>query len=1009
MKLLGDDELERPAIVANRRMNRERDSSAAPAATPRRSASARSTSCGGGWPPIAESPGRSGISSYAWNLKAFVSRAMMGPESSASFSSDTGRWRIMGIDKATFISFCQCGYKAYLRTTGVVGDRDGYEAVLAEADDKFRRDAIEWFLRRSEGSRTSRQTPDLASAIEEGRRLILGARVEALGVDLTYDMIERQEVGRGEGRSILAPVVFSHKRRLGRVDSLVAALHGIVLAGATSHPVPFVKVVHGPAYSATKIKLDGPGGPTRLAKETRQALERLKLQVESASAPLLILNDHCSSCEYRVRCRAEAIQKDDLSLLRGMSAKEVQAQKRHGISTVGQFACTFRPKSVGARRNKPPKRHLHALQALAIRDQKVYVVRTPEIPAGATRVFLDVEGMPDRDFYYLVGVVVERGGESAVHSFWADDEAGEKSIWSDLAQLLGSLGDLTLFHYGSYEKTYLTKMRKKYPLLDSALGEGCTSASMNILEAVRTNVYFPAYSNGLKDVASFLGATWGGRIASGSDCIARRMRWEESKDDRIKEEIIGYNRDDCLAAQRVVLFLSSLGCPDVSPSPSIVPADQIGDGWHGRFGKIDFQIPGMDSINKCARFDYQQKKVFLRTDPEVRSSLRRKQAKRRSRFRANVEIVYEPATACPECGSSRVTTFRKRVPSKLLLDLDFTRSGVRRRIVRHVTSRQQCLACHTTFLPDSYPNGQRTGHGLSSWAVYQHVALKLSFEDVATTVYDLFGYPICEATSRRALTRLAETYRRTQEIMLEQLRGGSLIHADETKVGITGGSGYVWAFSGTEVVVYLFSPSREGTILQETIHDFAGVLVSDFYAAYDSPNCPQQKCHIHLMRDINEDLLQHPFDDELKEFARRYTSTLKPMVETIDKRGLLAKYLSKHKPDARSFLDWVTAQVAVSPIVHGYQKRIERYGERLFTFLDHDGVPWNNNCAENALKLVASRRRLLRNSMSEAGLKDYLVFLSIYQTLRRKGLSLLRFLLSGETDLEKYMASHPRR
>ena len=47
--------------------------------------------------------------------------------------------------------------------------------------------------------------------------------------------------------------------------------------------------------------------------------------------------------------------------------------------------------------------------------------------------------------------------------------------------------------------------------------------------------------------------------------------------------------------------------------------------------------------------------------------------------------------------------------------------------------------------------------------------------------------------------------------------------------------------------------------------------------------------------------------------------------------------------------------------------------------------------------------------MSEAGLKDYLVFLSIYQTLRRKGISLLRFLLSGETDLERFVAAYRRR
>ena len=111
------------------------------------------------------------------------------------------------------------------------------------------------------------------------------------------------------------------------------------------------------------------------------------------------------------------------------------------------------------------------------------------------------------------------------------------------------------------------------------------------------------------------------------------------------------------------------------------------------------------------------------------------------------------------------------------------------------------------------------------------------------------------------------------------------------------------------------------------------------------------------------------------------------------------KFLSKHKRNAEAFLDWISKREVASEVIQGYKTRIEKYGERLFTFLDYDGVPWSNNNADNALKLVASRRRLLGTSVSEAGLKDYLVFLSIYQTLRHTGISLLRFMRSGETDL----------
>ena len=75
----------------------------------------------------------------------------------------------------------------------------------------------------------------------------------------------------------------------------------------------------------------------------------------------------------------------------------------------------------------------------------------------------------------------------------------------------------------------------------------------------------------------------------------------------------------------------------------------------------------------------------------------------------------------------------------------------------------------------------------------------------------------------------------------------------------------------------------------------------------------------------------------------------------------------------------------------------------MFVFLDYDGIPWNNNNAENAIKRFASRRKVIGNWPSEKGLQDYLVFLSIYQTCRNKHVSFLRFLRSGSLDLDAYI------
>jgi Transposase IS66 family len=107
---------------------------------------------------------------------------------------------------------------------------------------------------------------------------------------------------------------------------------------------------------------------------------------------------------------------------------------------------------------------------------------------------------------------------------------------------------------------------------------------------------------------------------------------------------------------------------------------------------------------------------------------------------------------------------------------------------------------------------------------------------------------------------------------MESIVNGRLIHADETGVNLGGRYGYVWVFTNLEEAVYLYSPSREGDLVQQLLKDFKRVLVSDFYAAYDSIRCGQQKCLIHLIRDLNEDLYKEPFNGEFKEVGAVWQS-----------------------------------------------------------------------------------------------------------------------------------------
>ncbi|MFO7541468.1 MAG: transposase, partial [Thiobacillus sp.] len=66
----------------------------------------------------------------------------------------------------------------------------------------------------------------------------------------------------------------------------------------------------------------------------------------------------------------------------------------------------------------------------------------------------------------------------------------------------------------------------------------------------------------------------------------------------------------------------------------------------------------------------------------------------------------------------------------------------------------------------------------------------------------------------------------------------------------------VWVLTNMTEVAYVLAESREAEIVHVLLKDFKGVLVSDFYAAYESIPCPQQKCLIHLAYSAER---EHPF------------------------------------------------------------------------------------------------------------------------------------------------------
>jgi predicted RecB family nuclease len=188
-----------------------------------------------------------------------------------------------------------------------------------------------------------------------------------------------------------------------------------------------------------------------IKNQARTALSDLEA-LRGGSVPSLILNEHCQVCEFRSRCHAQAVRDDNLSLLRGMDSSAIARLNSKGIFTVNQLSYTFKARRRSKRAKKSSRIHSLPLRALALREKKIFIHGSPEVTIADTRVYLDIEGTPLDQTYYLIGVhVVSSGIESSI-TFWADtaSPADQMQIFEGFLLHLSKYTDYTVMLSISY-------------------------------------------------------------------------------------------------------------------------------------------------------------------------------------------------------------------------------------------------------------------------------------------------------------------------------------------------------------------------------------------------------------------------------------------------------------------------------------------------------------------------------------------------------------------------------
>jgi hypothetical protein len=341
------------------------------------------------------------------------------------------------------------------------------------------------------------------------------------------------------------------------------------------------------------------------------------------------------------------------------------------------------------------------------------------------------------------------------------------------------------------------------------------------------------------------------------------------------------------------------------------------------------------------------------------------------------------AEVCPDCGGplQRCNRTRTRTIEDILADL-------RTVVTEHTIHRDYCPACRKHVeptVPDALPKAT-LGHNLTALTGWLHYGIGVTTQQVV----DVVGIHLHTRLSGGGLIGmwhgLGEIFTPWYDQIADAARSSAVLWADETGWRTNGRTCWLWCFASKDTCYYQIDRSRGGPALAKFFTEsFDGVLVHDFWAAYDAIEAADHQCCLaHLLRELEKvDLTNR--SATWKAFAKKLRRLIRDGIR-LRKRADFdpMRYGQLIRRIDRRLMDLAGATYGDAD-ADRLAKRLRRHCDSLFTFLDHPAVPYENNHAERMIRPAVIIRKNSQSNRSDKGATTQAILMSIFRTLKLRG------------------------
>jgi transposase len=367
------------------------------------------------------------------------------------------------------------------------------------------------------------------------------------------------------------------------------------------------------------------------------------------------------------------------------------------------------------------------------------------------------------------------------------------------------------------------------------------------------------------------------------------------------------------------------------------------------------------------------------------------------------EIITHIVSHCACCGKSLSGVSAIDCERRQVYDIP----PIAMMVTEHQSEIKSCPQCNTinkAAFPGGVSQPVQYGSSVQALAAYLTQYQLLPYGRTAQIFGDLFGHAPSEAFLVNNNKRLAGNLQPFVEALKTILLQEPVLHGDETGYYYKGQRNWLHVLCNEKFTLYMPHAKRGRQAMDEmgVLSRYTGTLVHDHWRAYLEYACKHALCNVHHLRDLTfcEEVLHCTWAKAIKQFLLDLYEKVQQVKNTGQKvltRGQLQYWKRRYNcllkkgralyppPKKMKGRRGVTAKSKSENLL----ERFEKYGTEVLAFASNTIIPFGNNLAEQAIRMMKVKQKISGCFRSEQGAIDFATIRSYIATMQKHGVSII--------------------